>query len=60
MDDSSNSRRMTANASPLASSGGCPPPPELASIKVFCRLRQQNQLEKREEAVQWYVTCYPI
>ncbi|RLN55053.1 hypothetical protein BBJ28_00004333 [Nothophytophthora sp. Chile5] len=27
--------------------------PELASIKVFCRLRQQNQLEKREEAVQW-------
>ncbi|KAG2524680.1 hypothetical protein BBI17_005922 [Phytophthora kernoviae] len=26
--------------------------PELASIKVFCRLRQQNQLEKREGAVQ--------
>ncbi|OWZ07957.1 Kinesin [Phytophthora megakarya] len=33
---------MTANASPS---------PELASIQVFCRLRQQNHLEKREEAV---------
>ncbi|KAE9341048.1 hypothetical protein PF008_g10821 [Phytophthora fragariae] len=49
--DDGNSRRMTAtaNASPPASSS---PTPELASIKVFCRLRQQNQLEKREEAVQ--------
>ncbi|CEG40352.1 kinesin-like protein [Plasmopara halstedii] len=26
--------------------------PELASIKVFCRLRKQNQLEKREHALQ--------
>ncbi|KAL4156738.1 hypothetical protein PRNP1_005764 [Phytophthora ramorum] len=43
MDD----RRMTATASPPASCS-----PEFSSIKVFCRLRQQNQLEKREEAVQ--------
>ncbi|KAG7387683.1 hypothetical protein PHYPSEUDO_013810 [Phytophthora pseudosyringae] len=52
MDDGS-SRRMTATASPPASSSSAgAPPPELAGIKVFCRLRQQNQLEKREEAVQ--------
>ncbi|EGZ16666.1 hypothetical protein PHYSODRAFT_503133 [Phytophthora sojae] len=46
---------MTANANasaPASSSGGGSPTPELASIKVFCRLRQQNQLEKREMAVQ--------
>ncbi|KAK1931795.1 Kinesin heavy chain [Phytophthora citrophthora] len=44
-------KKMTATSSPSssASSGGAP---ELASIKVFCRLRQQNQLEKREQAVQ--------
>ncbi|KAG2765673.1 hypothetical protein Pcac1_g22821 [Phytophthora cactorum] len=45
--DDGNGRRMTANASPPSSST-----PELASIKVFCRLRQQNQLEKREGAMQ--------
>ncbi|ETP21713.1 hypothetical protein F441_04844 [Phytophthora nicotianae CJ01A1] len=45
--DDGNSRRMTANAPPPSLST-----PELASIKVFCRLRQQNQLEKREGAVQ--------
>lgn len=48
-------RRMTATASatpPGSTSGGGSPTPELASIKVYCRLRQQNQLEKREEAVQ--------
>ncbi|RLN55466.1 hypothetical protein BBJ29_006508 [Phytophthora kernoviae] len=44
---------MTANATTLgAFVGGTSPTPELASIKVFCRLRQQNQLEKREGAVQ--------
>jgi hypothetical protein len=28
-------------------------PSEMATIKVFCRLRQQNQLEKREGATKW-------
>ncbi|KAG7395887.1 hypothetical protein PHYBOEH_003091 [Phytophthora boehmeriae] len=46
--DESPTRRMPAGAF----ADGISSTPELASIKVFCRLRQQNQLEKREGAVQ--------
>ncbi|KAF1327371.1 Kinesin-like protein, partial [Globisporangium splendens] len=57
-------RTMTVNGSPSTTSssmtaflppnGGAGTTTEATSIKVFCRLRQQNQLEKREGATEWY------
>lgn len=50
--DESDLGTMTVSA---ATSDSASVPSECTPIKVFCRLRQQNQLEKREGAVQWYV-----
>jgi hypothetical protein len=38
--------------SDVSANGSCVPD-ECTPIKVFCRLRQQNHLEKREGATQW-------